>query len=153
MKNTKAQTSLEFLMTYGWALIIILVVLLVAWQMGLFNPRSIQPGYSGFWGVVPGDFSLKSDGVSTLTLSVKNEVGASVNITRMNVTIGEEKSVTPELNIPVNSGENYQRDFPNFSPLPLGSRFEAFISIDYEDDRSGETYRSSGKIWGQVEAV
>lgn len=150
MKN-RAQTALEFLMTYGWALVIILVFLLVMWQFGVFNPKNVEPGNAGFWGVVPQDFKFTSGG--TLTVSFENQVGSAVNITKINATVGSKNSYVSGINIRINPGATYKGDFTGFSSLPAGSRFEAFVSVDYVDDRTGETYRSSGKIWGSAENV
>jgi len=33
----KAQTTMEYVMTYGWAVVIILVVLAVLWYYGIFG--------------------------------------------------------------------------------------------------------------------
>ena len=41
MKNTKAQSAMEYLMTYGWAILIIVVVLAVLFSLGLFNGSKI----------------------------------------------------------------------------------------------------------------
>jgi len=35
----KGQTALEYLITYGWAILVILVVLAVLWYYGVFNPN------------------------------------------------------------------------------------------------------------------
>jgi len=38
----KGQTALEYLITYGWAIIVILVVLAVLWYYGIFTPSKWQ---------------------------------------------------------------------------------------------------------------
>lgn len=42
----KGQTALEYLITYGWAILVILVVLAVLWYYGIFNPAKWSEGYS-----------------------------------------------------------------------------------------------------------
>jgi len=37
MKKT-GQGAMEYLMTYGWAILVVIIVGVVLWQMGLFNP-------------------------------------------------------------------------------------------------------------------
>ena len=148
----KGQASVEFLMTYGWALLIIIVVGIVAWQWGLFDiSGNITPGYSGFWGVVPGDFSYKSNG--DLTLSLRNGVGACVNVTYLNLTTGGNFYEYPGLNIEISAGDRSKwtdtGHLPGGSP---GSRFEIYISIRYIDSRTLDTYTSSGIIWGSIES-
>jgi len=38
--NTKAQSALEYLMTYGWAILIIVIVGAALFALGVFNPAS-----------------------------------------------------------------------------------------------------------------
>ena len=40
MINKKAQAAMEFLMTYGWAILIVLVVLAALFFLGIFNPAT-----------------------------------------------------------------------------------------------------------------
>ena len=42
-KRTKAQSAMEYLMTYGWAILIIAVVLGALFQLGVFNSSSFSP--------------------------------------------------------------------------------------------------------------
>ena len=39
-KNRKAQSALEYMMTYGWAILIIVIVAVILYSMGIFNPSS-----------------------------------------------------------------------------------------------------------------
>ena len=41
MSDQKAQSAMEYLMTYGWAIIVILVVLAVLYILGIFTPNRI----------------------------------------------------------------------------------------------------------------
>jgi hypothetical protein len=41
--NRKAQSAMEYLMTYGWAILIIAIVLAALFQLGVFNPMSFAP--------------------------------------------------------------------------------------------------------------
>ena len=40
MKNKRAQAALEYLMTYGWALVIIAIVAAALFAMGIINPAT-----------------------------------------------------------------------------------------------------------------
>ncbi len=40
----KAQSAMEYLMTYGWAILIIAVVLAALYSLGLFNSAAWGPG-------------------------------------------------------------------------------------------------------------
>jgi len=39
----KAQSAMEYLMTYGWAILIISIVLAALFQLGVFNPMAFAP--------------------------------------------------------------------------------------------------------------
>jgi len=43
MAEKKAQSAMEYLMTYGWAILIIAVVLGALFQLGVFNPMTFAP--------------------------------------------------------------------------------------------------------------
>ena len=153
----KAQTSLEFLMTYGWAILIVLVIVVVAWQWGFFNPGGVvKKGSSGFWGVKPLDFSYKVNG--DLELSLKNGVGGGINITEV-VVRGGSVTYTDTLVTPLSISPGSQSTYSlsgSTSGLQgggIGSSYDLFLSIEYNDSRTQEFYRSSGRIWGSIEAV
>ncbi|RLI92269.1 MAG: hypothetical protein DRO89_02400 [Candidatus Altiarchaeales archaeon] len=154
MKNKKGQTALEFLLTYGWAILLITVVAILMWQWGLFNPGGqIQPGSSGFWGVVPyEDFRYTENG--TLTIPISNGVGGEVTILEINVTVTGYKHQATNPGITISPGriELWEVDLsPHVTPLPAKSGYNIFVSIAYNDSRTGEEYISSGWIWGNVE--
>jgi len=153
----KAQTSLEFLMTYGWAILIILVIVVVAWQWGFFNPAGVvRNGFSGFWGVKPIDFSYKENG--NLELSLKNGVRGGINITDVEVrggTITYTDPMTTPLSISPGSQSLYSLSgiTSGLQGGGIGSSYDLFLSIEYNDSRTLEVYRSSGKIWGSIEGA
>ncbi|MBE5728259.1 hypothetical protein IHE51_00125, partial [Candidatus Parvarchaeota archaeon] len=39
-KNKRSQSALEYMMTYGWAILIIVIVAVVLYSMGIFSPPS-----------------------------------------------------------------------------------------------------------------
>ncbi len=48
LKETKAkpfrlQSAMEYLMTYGWAILIIAIVLAALFSLGVFNPINFEP--------------------------------------------------------------------------------------------------------------
>ncbi|VVB55316.1 Uncharacterised protein [uncultured archaeon] len=148
----RGQSSLEFLMTYGWAIAVIVIAVVVAWQWGLFNfSGTIQPGSIGFWGVEPSDFILSEDG--SLSLSLFNTVGANVTLNYLNVTQGVTSAEFYPNNVITNG--NYSVVGLPAGTLKRGSagdRFEVFVVVEYSDERTGsDVHRSSGRIWGMYE--
>jgi len=149
-------------MTYGWAILIVLVIVVVAWQWGFFNPGGVvKPGSSGFWGVKPMDFGYNTAG--DLKLSLKNGVGGDVNITVVEVKGGTVTYNDINPGTSMSGGAGISPGSQSTYSLPgatsglqggrIGSSYELFLSIEYNDSRTLEVYRSSGKIWGSLEGV
>ncbi len=42
-KQRKAQSAMEYLMTYGWALLLIIIVIAILYEIGIFNYAYIEP--------------------------------------------------------------------------------------------------------------
>ncbi|MBD3261078.1 MAG: hypothetical protein GF334_05250 [Candidatus Altiarchaeales archaeon] len=148
----RGQSALEFLMTYGWAILVLLVIMVVAWQMGLFNlGGGIQPGSFGFWGVIPHDFKIREDG--ELTLSLLNNIEANVTIQRLNVSGPQGEIMCFDGGQMLKPGGQMQEVcILSSAGFSLGSNYEVFVKIQYNDSRTGPTrYFSSGRIWGNVE--
>ena len=49
MSRNRAQSALEYMMTYGWAILVIVIVAVILYSMGIFNPSSsVTATSSGF---------------------------------------------------------------------------------------------------------
>jgi len=44
----KAQSSMEYLMTYGWAVLVVLVVGVILWEVGIFDTSPKGASFTGF---------------------------------------------------------------------------------------------------------
>ncbi|MCK4808221.1 MAG: hypothetical protein KAS90_01230 [Candidatus Aenigmarchaeota archaeon] len=88
LKRRMGQSATEYLMTYGWAILAIVVVAGVLWNMGLFGGGSCGNSVTGFAGtqVSVKDYALTNAGV--LTLNLRNAAGETVTLT--SVTVGAE---------------------------------------------------------------
>jgi len=82
----KAQSGLEFLMTYGWAIFIVLVVIGILMYLGVFDLSVYLPETcSGPPGVDCTDFSsVGTDG--EVLFQIQNNLGQTINITEGSTT-------------------------------------------------------------------
>lgn len=157
MRESKGQASVEFLMTYGWVIIVLGLAFVVLWQWGIFNPAgSTKQTYMGFWGVVPVDFNYKSNG--SLVLSLQNNIiDGDVNITGINATGPNGEQYTdpnlPTTPKPLPAGTIYYWNQNITAPGTSGNAYSIIISITYVDNRTGPniTFRSSGTLEGTTE--
>jgi hypothetical protein len=94
----KGQTALEYLITYGWAILIILVVLAVLWYYDVFNPGK----WAGETRYCPADFEMLGATLSgagsvngTLTLVLGNKVGNQITLNTITVAGDLTGTVSP----------------------------------------------------------
>jgi len=79
----KGQAATEFLMTYGWAILAIVIVAAVLWNMGVFKGQCAKTAPVQVFGsgeqIQASDWALDTN--NDLTIKVKNLAGNDVSIT------------------------------------------------------------------------
>ena len=75
MKN-KGQSALEYLMTYGWALVVIVIVIAALFAFGIFNPPAAGT-CSGLDKILYRDHTTAVGGV--VSLAVSNGTGGTID--------------------------------------------------------------------------
>jgi hypothetical protein len=94
----KGQSALEYLITYGWAIVAIGVIIMLLFYLGAFNPAEWVPvsnqavGLSTF-GVT--DFTVNGSG--TITLYLVNNAQTSVNLTAIKIMNSSLTGLSPAL--------------------------------------------------------
>lgn len=154
--NKRGQTALEYLMTYGWTILIIGVIAVVLWTMGVFNPKMIPPGKSGFSQIIPVDWKVSLGGGNPyMTLVLSNDAGTKVVVGDINVTIlncMSTLSQTSELR--AGQSNTYTIDLTSCSNSLAGEGeyYRADIVIAYQNVASGIPHLSVGECHGSIEA-
>ncbi|MBN1156468.1 LamG domain-containing protein [Candidatus Woesearchaeota archaeon] len=103
--DNRGQAAFEFLATYAWVLVIIVIVAIVFFSIGLFNPSTYQGNMcSGFEKLAYQDHVY--DG-NTFELVLLNGEGQAINITDVNVTLNDGStgsSSSPLFVVPTGEG-------------------------------------------------
>jgi len=148
--SSRGQAAIEFIVTYGWVILVVSVILVVVWQLGFLDlGGTIEPGAMGFWGVTPSDFRETAAG--TLTVSFANYVG--VNVTLIQAVANQSTyGVSVPLAVVVEPGEMQSVTIPGLKSGKAGGRFEVLLSVEYFDSRTGNQHKSSGRLWGSYES-
>jgi hypothetical protein len=91
-KNRKGQAAIEFLSTYGWVLIVLLLALGILANYGLLNPSKYLPDKADFGNQLKVeeyflDYDANGDGSNNPVLGIKlrNNFARAINITNMTV--------------------------------------------------------------------
>ncbi len=77
-KNEKSQVALDFLISYGMALLIIGVAIIVIYELGILNPLLTPVSCSASPGFACGFFTINSSGV--LTISIAQSIGSQITV-------------------------------------------------------------------------
>jgi hypothetical protein len=154
----KAQAALEFLTTYAWAFIVILITLGALYYFGIFDFSRYIPEKCAF----SPQFACTDFSISQGRISVRlaNTLGESVNITSAIIANDATSPLTctspvaPPADLAWPSGVTLDINFSSCSGGGLlpGERIEARIKLDYFaiSSPSKTPHSIQGKISGQV---
>lgn len=92
MRQSKAQSAIEYLTTYGWAVLLILVVIAALFYLGVINPKSVLQSSCFF----PADLTCRGYALNTsayVALDFGQATGHPINITKFKCSA--ERNATP----------------------------------------------------------
>jgi hypothetical protein len=143
------------MMTYGWAILIIVIVAVILYSMGIFNPSSsISTTITGF-SSTPVSSAIFTDN-GGLSLSVQNSVGYPIEITNITATTTTGGKVTIEPNITLLPGKSQVLVLSKlFTAANQGSHISTAVTITYKEISQPlpGPYVSTGSITGSTPTV
>ncbi len=148
----KSQSALEYMMTYGWAILVIVIVAAVLYSLGIFSPSSsLSTTITGFSQL--GVTSAECYSGYGLAFSFTDNTGNPINLTGINVTSNSGVQ-NLSLDYVVLSGGTSELFVPNACPAGTGARFSDSITITYTEPGAvfPGPYISTGAIAGSSSA-
>lgn len=145
----KGQSTLEYLITYGWAILILVVVASILWYLGIFNPsRWIGSQSIGFSKFVVNDFTVNSAGKLTLVFASKEDRA----IQNVNVTIIYSNDTVRAWNTTgtMSPGREYTLTIANATDAGnVGDSFNLKVRIKYT--KNTLPHSDDGTLIGAIE--
>ena len=90
--HKKSQAALEFLTTYGWAFLVILIMIGALAYFGILSPGKVLPSRCNFGAEFTCvDYQISATG-NTFRLRLKNSVGQPINIDAAKITLNSEST-------------------------------------------------------------
>ena len=127
----KAQAAMEFLMTYGWAILVVLVAIGALAYFGVLSPDKMLPEkciISSGSGLFCDKFSV---GTNFITIKVKNSLAEQVIITNASVTDIACNPFTTADNVTIAASGTGNIEFTNCT---LGSKISEDLAITFTDE-------------------
>jgi len=161
MNNKKSQAALEFLTTYAWAFLIILVVIGALAYFGVLRPSKMLPDRCNFGPEIGCQYYKLTYGngsfTSGATLTLKNNVGEHITTTSINMSIERGTKLCTTNIGGWNAQEAKEVTLTNcgFSTngLVQNQKEKVFVSITFYPTRATSTYTKivNGEVYALVQ--
>ena len=92
--GNKGQGAMEYLMTYGWAILVVMIVGVVLWQLGVFNVGQGNLVTTGFVKMQPLTPSIAYRN-NSFRASFTNALGTTIKVYNVNLTESIAGTVCP----------------------------------------------------------
>ncbi len=156
MRFRKGQAALDFLMTYGWAIALVVIIAAVLFALGIFDVSNfVGSKAAGFSGVAVSGWKLDTAG--QFSLRVSDQVGQPIQVHLVNVTIGTTSYATgwsgQTLPFQLATGEMsgiLLSGAPAFGSQVAGTGYTAKVTIGYTDRNSNFNYTTTGTLTGKA---
>ena len=152
----KAQAAMEYLMTYGWAILIVIIVAAALYALGVFNPATWTGTRStGFANIgAPVDWYYNSTGEFYITL--KNSLGSPITISSVTAacgTGGAAVDLGPSGNPVIGAGGTVEyfittANATYCAPLTAGSSYSTQVSVSYTKTGGQYSQTDTGTVTG-----
>ena len=146
----KGQAAVEFLMTYGWAILAAVIAIGVLAYFGVFSPGK----YVTDSAIVTAPFYVNAQNINAtdINMELRNNGGESLNVTNISVV-----GTTPSINCycgslcpSVVSASNVTTFKIVCGALQSGCTYKGDITINYRKSGSSIDLTSTGTIAGKI---
>ena len=160
IKSSKAQAALEFLTTYGWAFLVILIMIGALAYFGILSPSKILPNRCNFGAEFQClDYQIAATG-NTFKIRLKSNVGEPIDVSAMTLST-ESTTAYACTTVPANptgwkSGEIKELSWALCNSaaagLVSGEKGKVLVSIKHNAVASGLAYtkETKGEVFSTV---
>jgi hypothetical protein len=162
--NKKGQAAMEFLMTYGWAILVVLAAIAALAYFGVLSPQNLLPERTTFTAPLPNvDTALVTASNGEVQVAFRNNVGVPINIdTTATGTADGDCGATPVISVSY-AGTEHTTDtvtIPNgagfllswtCNTASIGDKFKATLGFEYENAETTQTRKHTGTVDGRYQ--
>ena len=141
----KAQAAMEFIMTYGWAIVVVLIVITALSHFGILNPGNIFPERCILQlGLECVDYKVTQ---SEVALIIKNTLGTTITIRSTGVSVNNITCSSNSSQIMPSNARSVSMISGCSNGMP-GERFKGEITISYT--KKGLLHIAKGTIIAEI---
>lgn len=142
----KGQAAMEFLMTYGWAILIVLIVFGALFFFGIIDVKSKMPENIMFPPPIYGeDFTLTNDG--TLKLKMRNYLEENIIINDSWYKGTDECEIISGFNVnPIIVSPQEEFILEYICPNAIGKRVKVYLSFKYARQSTSTEHTHTGYV-------
>ena len=153
-KNNKAQAAMEFLMTYGWAILVVLAAIAALAYFGVLSPEKFLPEKCV---IQPGIACVSHKVTPTaVTLVISNGLGRTITINSITLTSGSSscaETITTDNTMMSGDQKTFTIDGPPACSNGVAKdKFKADITFGYTEKDTDLTKTAYGNLNTKVEA-
>jgi hypothetical protein len=163
--NKKGQAAMEFLMTYGWAILVVIAAIAALAYFGVLDPARLLPERCQFpagmdcidkASIVGESAAAANDG--TVTVALRNNQGFPVVVSLASATVGScttsglavgAGTTVGAMNQTVPNNEVFRVELSGCD-LTAGSKFDGDFTVSYTNTESGLSNQAVGSVRGRV---
>ncbi|MEM3846926.1 MAG: YncE family protein [Candidatus Parvarchaeota archaeon] len=151
MRGRRSQSALEYMMTYGWAILIIVLVVVILYSMGIFSPSSFVSftGITGMTWLQPASALCSSSG--QLVLKLSNSLGTTIQIVSITANTSAGVSKTQSESVTIFPGNTKGVSVSGICPTTPGASYTMTITVSYTEPNNAfpnTVYSLSGTAKG-----
>ena len=165
MKQKKGQAAMEFLMTYGWAILVVLLAIGALAYFGVLSPQNLLPERTTFAAPLPNlDNAVVDGATNSFEVALKNNKGVAITLpltgtvtpatgtTCANASVSAAYSgaaVTNSTQIPNGATFLVTWDCDDLGSTPTpGTQFKVDATLDYVNAETTQTLTHTGSVDG-----
>jgi hypothetical protein len=157
----RLQSAMEYIITYGWAILILVIVIAALYALGVFNITTLSPNICSF----PADIGCTNAHLDTsglLTINVEQTTSTPINVTAIGCNTDGTTSNMILINPPngnyieIGGNETFTgiQCYQNYAPYNgvISSVYSGYVVLNYTDTQSGFEHVAVGKLVQKVDS-
>ena len=139
--NNKSQAAMEFLMTYGWAILVVLAAIAALAYFGVLSPDRFLPEKC----TLPSGIACLDSRYTGTAIEMVVQNGQGFDMTNISVSIdgtgcaGTDSTSGPTLT-------NGQQATYSITCSPTSGKFKGTVTVDYTNQETGMEHSKVGEI-------